>query len=195
VVFYVGIQAVCIGTLPELARSQRPLADAAAQFLGNSGAVMITAGMAVSLAGNLNVLILAASRMLFAMAEGGALQAGLAAVHPKFRTPTAAVLATTAVMLALALSRTFLYLVTVSTVARLAYYFATCAALPILRRRESALPTAFRLRGGVWISAAAMALCAWLLSNATLQEVRDTAIAAAAGFVIYGVNRSYTVRL
>jgi amino acid transporter len=196
VAFYVGIQAVCIGTLPELANSQRPLADAAARFLGSGGAMMITAGILVSLAGNLNVLILAASRTIFAMAEGGALPAGLAAVHPRFRTPAVAVLATTAVMLALALSHTFIYLVTVSTVARLVTYFATCGALPVLRRRRGGAPaTGFRLRGGIWISAAAMALCLWLLSNASLTEARDTAIAAALGFVIYGVYRSYTVRV
>jgi amino acid transporter len=196
VAFYVGIQAVCIGTLPELATSQRPLADAAARFLGSGGAMMITAGILVSLAGNLNVLILAASRTIFAMAEGGALPAGLAAVHPRFRTPAVAVLATTAVMLALALSHTFIYLVTVSTVARLVTYFATCGALPVLRRRRGGAPaTGFRLRGGIWISAAAMALCVWLLSNASLTEARDTAIAAALGFVIYGVYRSYTVRV
>jgi amino acid transporter len=196
VAFYVGIQAVCIGTLPELANSQRPLADAAARFLGSGGAMMITAGILVSLAGNLNVLILAASRTIFAMAEGGALPAGLAAVHPRFRTPAVAVLATTAVMLALALSHTFIYLVTVSTVARLVTYFATCGALPVLRRRRGGAPaTGFRLRGGIWISAAAMALCLWLLSNASLTEERDTAIAAALGFVIYGVYRSYTVRV
>jgi amino acid transporter len=196
VAFYVGIQAVCIGTLPELATSQRPLADAAARFLGSGGAMMITAGILVSLAGNLNVLILAASRTIFAMAEGGALPAGLAAVHPRFRTPAVAVLATTAVMLALALSHTFIYLVTVSTVARLVTYFATCGALPVLRRRRGGAPaTGFRLRGGIWISAAAMALCLWLLSNASLTEERDTAIAAALGFVIYGVYRSYTVRV
>jgi hypothetical protein len=53
----------------------------------------------------------------------------------------------------------------------------------------------FRLRGGVWIAGAAMVLCLWLLSNASLKEARDTAIAAAIGYVIYGAYRSYTVRL
>jgi amino acid transporter len=195
VAVYVGIQAVCIGTLPGLATSQRPLADAAARFLGNGGAVMITVGIVVSLAGNLNVLILAASRTIFAMAEGGALPARLAAIHPRFRTPAVAVLATTAVMLALALSKSFIYLVAVSTVARLVTYFATCGALPVLRRRVNAPPTAFRVPGGTWIAAAAMVLCVWLISNATLKEARDAAFAAALGFVIYGVHRSYTVRL
>jgi amino acid transporter len=188
VAVYVGIQAVCIGTLPDLAHSQRPLADAAARFLGNPGAAMITAGIIISLAGNLNVLILAASRTIFAMAEGSALPARLAAIHPQFRTPVPAVLATTAVMLALALSRTFIYLVTISTVARLVYYIATCGALPLLRRRQDVPPSAFRLRGGPFIACAAIALCLWLVSSASLQEVRDTAIAVAAGFLLYVIH-------
>ena len=194
VAFYIGIQTVCIGTLPELAKSQRPLADAAARFLGNPGAVLITAGIIVSLAGNLNVLILAASRLLFAMAEGGELPASLASVHRRYRTPAFAVLLTTSIMLTLALSRTFRYLVGVSVAARLVAYVGTCGALPILRRRP-APGTVFRLPGGVFIAFAAMALCLWLLSNASLTELRDSGIAIAAGFAIYGLYRSYTGRL
>ena len=38
VVFYVLIQLVCIGTLPGLAESHRPLADSAVHFLGAGGA-------------------------------------------------------------------------------------------------------------------------------------------------------------
>ena len=195
VLFYVSIQAVCIGTLPGLAQSQRPLADASARFLGRTGALLIMGGMLVSLAGNLNVLILAASRTLFAAAEGHALPSGLSAVHARFRTPVVAVLLTTSVMLTLALSRTFLYLVTVSTVARLVTYFATCGALPILRRRDPSAPQLFRLPGGTIIAFAGMALCIWLLSTASLKEARDAAIAAAVGMAIYALYRSYTVRV
>jgi amino acid transporter len=195
VAFYLGIQAVCIGTLPGLASSQRPLADAAARFLGTGGAIMITAGMIVSLAGNLNVLILAASRILFAMGEQRDLPAALASVHPRFRTPAVAVLLTTGVMLALALSRTFLYLVTVSVVARLVTYFATCGALPVLRRHVREYAGEFVLPGGVWVACAAMLVCIWLLSNSKLTEARDAGLAAAAGLGISWLYRSYTKRV
>jgi len=185
VAVYVLIQTVCIGTLPGLASSSRPLADAAARFLGAGGAAMITAGIVISLAGNLNVLILSASRMLFAMAEHGCLPAPLAAIHARFRTPAGAVLFTTAVMLLLAVSGTFIYLVTLSTIARLVTYFATCAALPVLRRREKSPPGDFRLPAGVPVAAAGMLVCVWLLSNATLRETRDAAIAVSIGLGIY----------
>jgi basic amino acid/polyamine antiporter, APA family len=189
VTFYVLIQVVCIGTLPELASSRRPLADAAVRFLGTGGAVMITAGIVLSLAGNLNVLVLAASRVIFAMAERAELPRGLAVVHPRFRTPVASVLATIAVMLVLTLSGTFIYLLTLSTIARLLTYLATCGALPVLRRRITAPAAAFLMPAGVTVACLGVLLGLWLLSTCTLREARDTAIAAAAGLGIYWLNR------
>ena len=53
---YSAVQVVCIGTLPELAGSTRPLADAAGRFAGASGAAVITVGALVSIAGTLNGL-------------------------------------------------------------------------------------------------------------------------------------------
>ena len=185
VCFYVLIQVVCIGTLPSLASSTRPLADAAARFAGYWGSALITLGVVVSLGGNLNVLLLTGSRMLFAMAEGGQLPRSLAAVHPRFRTPVVSILTTGAVTLALSLSGTFIYLLTISTLSRLITYLVTCAALPILRHRKSAAPPAFRLPGGSAIAYSGVVLCLWLLSNSTWREARDTAIAVLVGAGVY----------
>ncbi len=185
VTFYVLIQVVCIGTLPGLASSQRPLGDAAKHFLGTGGAVMITVGILISLAGNLNVLILAGSRVMYAMAEHGALPGVLAQVDPRYRTPVISVLATTGVMLALTLSGTFIYLATVSTVVRLATYLITCGALPILRGRRDAPAAAFRMPAGVMVAAMAMAVCCWLLTNVSLREARDAGLAVSVGLAIY----------
>lgn len=195
VLVYVSIQAVCIGTLPDLAKSTRPLADAAANFLGAGGAVMITIGIVISLAGNLNVLLLAGSRLIFAMAERNELPPQLAAIHRRFRTPAPSILLTAVVMLMLTLSGTFIYLLTLSTLSRLVTYIVTCAALPVLRRRPSAPAASFRLAGGPAIAILGMLLCVWLLSNSNLHEARDTIIAVLAGLGLYGANRWHRRRL
>jgi APA family basic amino acid/polyamine antiporter len=78
-VLYVGIQAVCIGTLPELADSQRPLADAGARVFGRPGAAIIAFGALISVMGTMNAIVLAAPRLLFAMAEQRQLPAMLSA--------------------------------------------------------------------------------------------------------------------
>ena len=89
---YLMIQVVCIGTLPGLANSERPLADAGSRFLGASGASILSVGALISVTGTLNSTMLAGPRILFAMAEQGQLPQTLAATHRRFRTPHIAIL-------------------------------------------------------------------------------------------------------
>ncbi len=188
VLVYILIQVVCIGTLPELASSSRPLADAGSSILGKAGASLITAGAIISITGNLSVIILAGARLPFAMASRQELPRIFAAIHRRFHTPYLAILVTCAAMLTLTLSGTFIYAVTISTIARLLAYAATCVALIVLRQRSSQ-PPLFKAPAGVVVSTAALALILWLLSNSTWHEARDAGIAAVAGLIIYGVYR------
>jgi APA family basic amino acid/polyamine antiporter len=188
-IVYVLVQVICIGTLPDLAASQRPVADAGSRILGRAGAGFISAGIVISIMGNLHVTLLSASRIPFAMGQCGELPRFLGTTHPRFQTPHRAILLTSAVMLAMALSGTFVYAVTVSTLARLAIYIGTCSALVALRRNPGAPKALLRLPGGILIPAAAILLSLWLLTNSTWREARDTAIAAAIGFCILGAAR------
>jgi basic amino acid/polyamine antiporter, APA family len=189
-VLYIGIQFVCIGTLPTLATSQRPIADASALFLGRAGAALIAAGVIVSIIGNLNVLILAGSRLPFAMAEGGDLPRWLARTHPRFRTPHPAIWVTIAVMLGLTLWSSFGTQVKISAITRLLSYSVTCAALIALRKKSDAPPAAFKAPAGVAVAIASLVLAGWLLSNSTWPDARDTAIAAALGLAIFFACRA-----
>jgi basic amino acid/polyamine antiporter, APA family len=191
--FYILIQIVCIGTLPGLANSSRPLADAAQVFLGSAGGAIISAGALVSIIGNLNIILLSGSRVPFAMAEQNQLPSFVARVHQRFFTPYVAILISAAIMLVLTLSGTFIYALTISVIARLLAYSATCAALPVLRKRKDSPPALFKLPGGTVVAIISLALTAWLLSNSTLREARDAGIAAALGlfiFVAYRMSRS-----
>ncbi len=189
-VLFMAVQVVCIGTLPNLGQSERPLADAAGQFMGPAGARFITVVALLTALGTLHALMLTGPRLLFAMAEQRQLPGWLAALHPRFQTPYRAILLTAGLQLLLALTGTFLYALTLSTIIRLSYFALTSAALPLLRRREAqsadAVPPAqFRVAGGWLISVLAVGLCAWLLSNSSGREARDAAIAGAVGLLIY----------
>lgn len=191
-VVYILIQVVCIGTLPELAASKRPLADASERFAGAIGASAITAGVAVSIVGNLTVLILAAARLPFAMAGKGELPRIFAATHDRFRTPHTAIIVTGGVMLALTLSGTFISSLTVSAIARLLAYIVTCLGLIALRRRDhqrQEFKAHFKVPAGGAVSIAALVLIVWLLANSTGREARDAMIAAIAGLLIYGAYK------
>ena len=184
-VLYLLIQVVCIGTLPELATSATPLAAASGNFLGVAGAGIISAGALASILPNLNLILLAGSRMPFAMADRRELPRILARIHPRFHTPHFAILITSVFMLVLTLSGTFIYAATISAIARLLAYAGTCAALPVLRRQPGADRPVFKLKAGVAASIVSLLLIAWLLLSTTAAEARDTGIALGLGLLVY----------
>jgi amino acid transporter len=178
---YVVIQVVCVDALPSLATSTRPIADAARVILGPLGATIIVIGAVISMLGTINGGVLTVSRLTFAMADAGQLPRSLAAVHPRFLTPVTSIAVAAVVSIVLTLSSTFVYLLTVSTIARLLIFVVCCVALPVLRRREADLPAIVRIPGGVTIPALALALIAWLLVGSSWRETRDVAIAVVVG--------------
>jgi len=184
-VIYILVQVVCVGTLPGLAQSQKPLADAGTHFLGTAGGAIISAGAVISITGNLNILLLSGSRLPFAMAEQQQLPKLIGSIHKRFFTPYIAILITAALMLFLTLKSSFVQALTISTLARLVTYAATCLALPLFRQRSQTPPAAFRLPGGTLIAVLSLLLIVWLLAHSTLQEAKATAMAAAVGLLIY----------
>jgi amino acid transporter len=185
VVLYVSIQAVCIGTLPELASSQRPLADVGGRLFGMAGSAVISLGALISVTGTMNAIMLAAPRLLFAMAEQGQLPPIVSATHERFHTPHVAILFSAVGMLVLALSGTFASAATLSTIIRLTTYAATCAALPVLRRKSGHEQAPFAVPGGATVSVGALILIAWLFSSSPWREMFQAAGAGAVGLLLY----------
>jgi APA family basic amino acid/polyamine antiporter len=188
-VVYLLVQVVCIGTLPGLAASDRPLADAAKAFLGSPGAYLISIGAMISMSGTLNANMLFTSRIPFALAEQGQLPPVIARIHPRFRTPHVAIILSAVVILAITLSNTFISALTISAIVRLLLYVITSICLIVLRLRKGQPRPAFEVPGGLLIPIAAIGLSVWLLSNSTGREARDAGMAAAVGLVLYGVSR------
>jgi len=189
IVFYLLIQLVAVGTLPELGTSSRPLTDAGSRFLGPLGAALFSGGALVSILGNLNVIMLVAPRLPFAMAERGELPGFIAATHRRFHTPHFAILLTATLILVLTLSGTFVYAATISVLARLFGYATTCVALPVLRRVPGASPPRFVAPAATTVSVIALLLVVWLVSHSTAEQARDAGIAAALGLLIYAASR------
>src|SRR5262249_21647763 len=153
-------------------------ADAATQFLGRLGGSVITAGVIISVIGNLSVLLLAAARLPFAMSGNREIPQLFGSVHAKYRTPYIAIFVTAAAMLTMTLSGKFIYAVTISTLARLLTYIATCIGMLILRSRYPARPPRFKAPAGVAVSLGALILMIWLFARSTSVERRDATIAA-----------------
>jgi APA family basic amino acid/polyamine antiporter len=75
-----------------LAGSSAPAADAMTVRLGPAGGTLIAAGIALSSFGFLNLVILVSPRVYRAMASDGLFFPSLARLHPRYRTPAAAIL-------------------------------------------------------------------------------------------------------
>jgi APA family basic amino acid/polyamine antiporter len=188
-VVYVLIQVVCMGTMPELATSTRPLADAAGIVMGRAGAALLAIGALLSIIGSLGATMLAAPRLPYAMAEHGELPRLLAATHPRFRTPWAGILLSAVFMLALSLSSSFVGALTISTVTRIITYISTCIALLVLRRRPGAPAAAFRAPMGGALAVLAGVTCLWLLSSVTGREAGMVGLAALVALALYALRR------
>jgi amino acid transporter len=194
-VLYILIQVVSIGTLPGLATSERPLADAGAVFLGTYGAAFITVGALVSILGNLNVGFLGSTRLLFAMSDNGELPAKLSETHERFKTPWLSITLTALVIFVLTVYSTFLTALAIATITRLLVYATTCLALPVFRRRGDAPEAKFSAPLGVVAAVLSLILIGWLLTRVDLaKEGLPILIAAGVGLVIFGLNRSFSGR-
>jgi APA family basic amino acid/polyamine antiporter len=192
-VLYLLIQVVSIGTLPGLAASQRPLADAATVFLGPFGAAFITLGALISIFGNLNVGVLSATRILFGMSEQKELPPALARTHARFKTPYISILLTAAVTLVLTIQSSFVTALTIATITRLLVYATTCLALPVFRRRADLPPAPFTAPLGIAAAVLSLALIVWLLTNVDFaKEGLAILIAAAVGLLLYAVSKRLT---
>jgi len=187
-VLYLMIQVVCIGTLPGLSTSDRPIVDAAQTFLGPSGATLIGVGALLSMLGTLNVTMLTVSRVPYALALAGHLPRALTKVHPRYRTPHVAVALSGILVLALTLSGSFVYLLTVSTISRLLVFAVTCVSLPKLRNMNAVPPALFVVPGGIVIPTAAVILVAWLLMSSSWHESRDVTLSLLVGVLVYAAG-------
>jgi basic amino acid/polyamine antiporter, APA family len=163
-VIYALIQWVVVGTLPDAAHSERPLADVARLALGHFGAGLVAVGALVSFYGYLSAKILGMPRVTFAMAEQGDFPLAFAAVHPRFKTPYVSLLVFATLIWGFALIGEFKWNVTLSTIARLFYYAVGCAALPVLRGRHPN-GAVFRLPGGTLFAVVGVAICLVLMSQ------------------------------
>jgi amino acid transporter len=184
-------QVVTVGILPDPAQSRTPLADAAWLFMGAGGALLVGVGSIVSMTGNNAGQVLTGSRMLFALAEHRELPAFLGRIHPVYRTPSNAVLFTSAVALALALSGSFAMLAAVSAVARLVAYTGACAATLTLRHPRftgRVKPATFVIAGGPIVPVLAIVVSMAILAGASVEQLVGGLAALMAGALLYLAN-------
>lgn len=186
---YAGVQLVALGTLPGVAESASPVAEAAAAFMGPAAAVLMSVAALLSIAGNLSNTVLVGPRYLYALAKDGYGPEVLGRVHRHFRTPDVAIVVLVLLALVLALTGSFAELATLSVVARLVTYLGTAAAVPVLRKRLAGRSEAFVLPGGILIPVLALLLSLVFLASASWRDLAAGVVGLAVGALLYRLRR------
>lgn len=146
---YTGAAAAYLYVLPmdvmATVRENRVAAEIATIVLGGPGLVVVAIAILVSTFGCVNGLILGGARVFYAMAKDGLFFASCAEIHPRFRTPVAALVLQGGWSCVLALSGSYDALLTYVTFASLSFNALTVIALFVLRRRQPAAERPYRV--------------------------------------------------
>jgi APA family basic amino acid/polyamine antiporter len=179
---------------PGLAASDAPAADLMRRVIGPGGGALIAAGIAVSTFGFLNLVILVTPRVLQAMAADGVFVSRLATLHPRYRTPSGAIMLQGVWAIVLALTGTFAQLVDYVSFGDWIFFGLTVAGLFKYRARDghsgpADAPGSFRVPGYPLTPAVFVVAAGYVVVSAVLANPRNVLIGSALlglGLPVYG---------
>src|SRR5271163_682487 len=170
---YVLVNAGVQYVLPAsaIAASPRSASDAVALVMGRMGASIVSAGMAISMLVTLNGTIMSGARVPYAVARDGYFFRALAEVHPRFHTPSVAIVAQAVLsILLLLLGANFRQLFSLAIFAEWLFYMITGSTLFVFRVREPQMGRPYRTWGypfvpAIFVIVAAAFLCYTFADN------------------------------
>src|ERR1700683_3611115 len=165
-VLYVLVNAGVQYVLPAnaIAASPRPASDAVALVMGRMGASIVSAGMAISMLVTLNGTIMSGARVPFAVARDGYFFSALAEVHPRFLTPSVALLLQAVLSIVLLLlGGNFRQLFSLAIFAEWLFYMIAGSTVFIFRWRDPDAPRPYRMIGYPFVPALFIIAAAVLL--------------------------------
>ncbi len=163
---YILVNAAVQYVLPAsvVALSERPASEAVALVLGTTGAGLVSAAMAISMLVTLNGTIMSGARVPFAMARDGYFFQSLAEVHPRFRTPSIAIIVQAALaIILLLLGGSFRQFFSLAIFAEWLFYMIAGSTIFIFRHREPQADRPYRVWGYPVVPAVFVAVSALLL--------------------------------
>jgi APA family basic amino acid/polyamine antiporter len=153
IIIYVALNALYLYVLPvsELGSLSGRLLDVVGERLFGVGAANVIALFTiVSLSASISAMTLAGPRVYYAMAKDGVFLPAAARVHPKFRTPAAAIVAQALWSSVLVLSGSLSQLVSYTGFAVVLFSAVAVSCVFVLRRRHPGAARPFRAWGYPW---------------------------------------------
>jgi len=159
----------------DIAQAQRPAALAMSLAVGNWGGALVAAGMALSMLVTVNGTIMSGARVPFAVARDGYFFRILADVHPRFHSPSAAIIVQAVLSCALLLvAQTFRELFSLAIFAEWLFYMVATSTVFVFRVREPNAPRPYRTWGYPVVPALFLLASAVLLYYTFTDNLRDS---------------------
>ena len=174
--------------LEGLAATTTPAAETAGRWFGANGERFVAAAIAISTFGFLNLAVLAPTRVYYAMAADGAFFPALAKLHPRYATPSAAIILQSAIAIAYALTVNYGALLDTVVFADWIFFGLTVAGLFVLRPRLNQ-SAGYRTPGYPWLPALFVAVSAAVVFSAIQKAPLESA--KGAGLLLIGVPIFY----
>ncbi|HEX8430352.1 MAG TPA: amino acid permease, partial [Longimicrobium sp.] len=176
VAIYLVVNAAYLYVLPASEMAGKPLvaSDAARAIFGQVGASIVAAMVMLSAFGALNGSTMTGPRILYAMAEDGLFFRPIAAVHPRFRTPYAAIGLAAALGLCYVSILRFEELADAFILGIWPFYALAVLAVFLLRRQRPDLHRPYRTWGYPVVPAVFLLASVAMLLNAAVRETRST---------------------
>ncbi|MBS2021465.1 MAG: amino acid permease [Deltaproteobacteria bacterium] len=186
---YAIVQIVLIGTHPDLAHADKPLAEAATAFGGPRAGQVLALCAALSSFGFCTGSALVGPRYFASLGEDGVLPRSLAKLHPRTGAPVNAIVLLSVLTIGFAFALDFDRLADISVVAVFVQYVPTCLAVIRLRKKAPDVPRSFRLPLGPVIPLAATAGCLVFLQGTQRGDLILSGYVLLAGLVVYVIQR------
>ncbi len=148
-------------------------------------AVLISAGAVAGLTTVVLTLLIGATRIIFAMSRDALLPAGLAKVHPRFRTPWVISIIVTAIVAVVAGVTPIGVLEQMVNIGTLSAFVLVAVGVIVLRRKRPDLKRSFRVPFSPWLPGLSALICIYLMLNLSVETWLRFLVWLAAGFVIY----------
>lgn len=184
VILYLAVNYVCVAALgvSGLAKTTTPASDVMRLALGETGARIIAAGIAISTLGFLSQGMLTAPRVYYAMAEDRLFFRSVGQLHPKTQVPVAAIVLQGVLAIAIALwgryEQILNYVVSVDFI----FFGATAACIFVFRRRanrsrvETADTSNFAKVPGHPLTTAIFVIVCWLIVINTVYKYPENTL-------------------
>jgi basic amino acid/polyamine antiporter, APA family len=194
---YILVNAAVQYVMPAaaVAASPRAASDAVAAVIGSSGAMLVSAGMALSMLVTLNGTIMSGARIPFAMARDGYFFPSMAEVHPRFRTPSVAIIVQCGLaILLLLLGGSFRQFFSLTIFAEWLFYMIAGSTIFVFRWLNPGADRPYRVWGypmvpALFLAVAAVLLCYTFKGNWPLSGYGTLAILAGIPVFYYFARR------